>query len=404
MARLFGLGSIMQQVICVQVSRVLPHIEQGGPTMKKRRTNPFLLTAMIAALVLSGRPDMLFAAAPVAPKQLSPEGSISDGTISFSWKPLAGATHYQLWVQDPLKPKVSYVYTAQQAGCASGGVCTVTVTPGMARGICLWKIKAKNADGWGSFSPVMQFTLSGEVRIPISYAPFTIKTPGSYYLTRDLYADGDGIVVKADDVTIDLNGYRLIRGGVPGAPTGISMDCRSNVEIRNGVIEGFGYGVHESSYTVPSYPGRNHRVINVRVMNSVYEGIYLTGSGHLVKDCIAARSGWNYGIYVGAGSTVEGNIVYGNGQDGVVADPGSIVRNNVAYGNGGQSGGSGIVAKEGCVVIDNAVYQNFYYGIDIWWGNVLIDRNAAYDNNKAAGSYTNIKACASCTNGLNHAP
>ena len=65
-----------------------------------------------------------------------------------------------------------------------------------------------------------------EPRTPISSLPFTISTSGSYYLTTNLFeSSGDGIIVTADNVTLDLNGFVLdgtVTAGasvVPGQPS-----------------------------------------------------------------------------------------------------------------------------------------------------------------------------------------
>src|SRR5438876_2996841 len=81
-----------------------------------------------------------------------------------------------------------------------------------------------------------------EPRIPISIVPFTINSSGSYFMTKNLTNNsGDGIIVLADDVTIDLNGFTL--AGVPGAYSGISEGGtptpRKHWTIRNGTIRGF---------------------------------------------------------------------------------------------------------------------------------------------------------------------
>lgn len=41
----------------------------------------------------------------------------------------------------------------------------------------------------------------------IKSLPYTITTPGFYYLTKNLTATGTGITVNAGDVTIDLMGF-----------------------------------------------------------------------------------------------------------------------------------------------------------------------------------------------------
>ncbi len=54
-----------------------------------------------------------------------------------------------------------------------------------------------------------------EDRIPISALPYTITTPGPYYVTSVLtaVADTDGIIVSTGNVSIDLLGFPLLRGG-----------------------------------------------------------------------------------------------------------------------------------------------------------------------------------------------
>lgn len=84
------------------------------------------------------------------------------------------------------------------------------------------------------------------------------------------------------------------------------------------------------------------------------------------------------GIVAGTGSTVTGNVAYGNGDIGIAAGLGSTVTGNTAYGNG-----------------RNGIYLA---------GNCLVDQNTAYNNDQSVGGYANISACASCTFGLNHAP
>ena len=76
---------------------------------------------------------------------------------------------------------------------------------------------------------------------PISSVPYTINQPGSYYLSRNLTmtADSNGITVKADNVTIDLMGFTL-KGRGTGEKDGITMNGRSNVEVRNGTVENWG--------------------------------------------------------------------------------------------------------------------------------------------------------------------
>lgn len=233
-----------------------------------------------------------------------------------------------------------------------------------------------------------------EVRIPISSLPCHIDESGSYYLTGDLTSTSYGIWLSADNVTIDLMGYSLIGPG-PGGSTwsGISLNGRYNVEVRNGTIRGFnGRGITEG------LQGEKHRIINVRVVENESIGIYLEGNGHLVKDCTASSNG-SYGIWCMKGCTVTGNNTYDNERDGIRAPYGCTVAGNTSYDNGW----SGIVCYTGCTVADNTTYYNQRYGITLS-GNNLVDGNTAYNNDQSGDDYANIKSCSSCTFGLNHAP
>ena len=73
----------------------------------------------------------------------------------------------------------------------------------------------------GPPGPAMKTLEQIEPRVPISSLPFSITGPGSYYLTTNLTgaAGQNGIVVQADNVTLDLNGFALI--GASGSSNGI---------------------------------------------------------------------------------------------------------------------------------------------------------------------------------------
>jgi parallel beta-helix repeat protein len=266
--------------------------------------------------------------------------------------------------------------------------------------------------------PTMKTLDEVEPRIPISSLPCTISTSGSYYLTGDLTATGTGIIVNADNVTIDLMGYSLI-GPDSGMNYGIYMIGRNNVEVRNGTVRDFGWngiGIYEASTTA----GKGHRVIAVRAVSNGYRGIYLVGDGHLVKDCTAVGNGY-YGIYVGTGCTVTGNTASNNQSYGITTYRGCTVTGNTTcynqnYGIYGGIGctvtgntaynnqGHGIFANPGCTVTGNTAYYNQYHGIALG-GNNLVDQNTAYVNNQSGGSYVNMDLTRTdCTYGVNHAP
>jgi parallel beta-helix repeat protein len=215
-----------------------------------------------------------------------------------------------------------------------------------------------------------------EVRTPISALPFTISAPGSYYVTGDLTlasTTSHGITVTADNVTIDLMGFSLIGPG-SGTGDGIFMNGRSNVEVRNGTLRGFG---RAGIYEVSSAAGKQHRVINVRVHANTSYGMRLLGDGHIVKDCTAGGNG-STGLNIGLGATVTGNTAYNNGT-GIFAAANSVVTHNTARANSG----SGINAGTGSIIMHNTASNNGGFGIGTGDGSTVAGNTA--DSNDGIG-------------------
>lgn len=236
-----------------------------------------------------------------------------------------------------------------------------------------------------------------EPRIPIPgsdtpVSSFIITKSGSYYLTGDRNASAIGINVLADNVTIDLMGYSLIGSG-SGNYNGIFMIGQSNVEIRNGTIRNFTiFGIREAD----AEQSKGHRIISVRAIDNGIGGIYLSGYGHLVKNCTVTGNGalstdYVYGIHGDYGATVVGNTACNNGYK---ADTSVYA----------------IHVRSGSTVIGNTVYNNginatyTVYGIYLE-GDTLVDQNTSYSN--GAGALVSINmplGVIGCVYGLNVAP
>src|SRR5215469_17495774 len=93
----------------------------------------------------------------------------------------------------------------------------------------------------GAPAPTMKSLTQIEPRTPIS-ATFIITNPGAYYLTTNIFAPAglDGIDIKTNDVTLDLNGFTIFSAtNGSSAGIGISQDTLSDITICNGHI--FGY-------------------------------------------------------------------------------------------------------------------------------------------------------------------
>ncbi|MHC1725909.1 MAG: hypothetical protein AB9866_07875 [Syntrophobacteraceae bacterium] len=123
----------------------------------------------------------------------------------------------------------------------------------------------------------------------ITSAPYTISAPGFYYLGTNL---SGRIIIESSNVTLDLMGFTMTGSGT-GSGTGVTISgVLKNIEVRNGTIRNFVDGI--GAYFVDP-PEMCHRIINVRVLDNTEKGIYLAGSGHLIKGCTAY--GNSVGIY-----------------------------------------------------------------------------------------------------------
>lgn len=80
---------------------------------------------------------------------------------------------------------------------------------------------------------------SGATNAPLSCGQVVTE---DVTLTKSLRGCASGLVVGADDVTIDLNGY-AIRGLGADAGIGIDVSGRSGVTLKNGTITDFAQGV-----------------------------------------------------------------------------------------------------------------------------------------------------------------
>lgn len=265
--------------------------------------------------------------------------------------------------------------------------------------------------------PTMKTLDEVEPRVPIhaSDLPLTITEPNSYYLVEDVsFTDklNHAITIECNDVTIDLSGFSVTGPG-SGTSSGIYMNSRRNVEIRNGTIRDFEYGIHEEGQS-----GKNHRVIDVRAISNSVSGIYLVGIGHLVKDCTASDNGNAAastdvrGIFVGSSSTVTGNMVNGNGTSatggnnvyGIHAQLSSRVTGNTVNINGGDSNANvyGISAGDGSTVTGNTASGNGYLVVGTVKGiyantGSTVTGNTVRGNGYSATNVRGIHAGRGCT-------
>ena len=188
---------------------------------------------------------------------------------------------------------------------------------------------------------------------------------------------GDGLVVRANNITINLNGH-TVDGRGRRSSAGVRIAGFHGVTVTGGVIRQFGRGI----WLVRA---NDDKIVSNVVTGSFDEGIFtnetsarpliqsnrISGSGtrhHAVDaDGIDARGAGvralkntvrhsnDDGIDVGGtGSVIDGNSVSGSGHDGIDIDSlGSMVQNNVSNGNGDDGIGVGRNARN--VVLRNNI-------------------------------------------------
>ncbi len=126
---------------------------------------------------------------------------------------------------------------------------------------------------------------------------FRITQSGSYYLTSNIAVPvgTTGIQIASSDVTLDLNGFTMGGGGVPGGTTIASSAGTSNITVRNGHIEFCNQGVMLSTSS-------SCIVVDISVRDCASSGI-LVGPNSVVERC-AVRGSPFVGFSIDSGSTV----------------------------------------------------------------------------------------------------
>lgn len=200
--------------------------------------------------------------------------------------------------------------------------------------------------------------------------PVTISAPGSYRLTGSLTvrdATKVGIQVSSDvhDVTIDLNGFSIsgptVCSGYPivcaPAGTGFAIDAQNSfrVSVRNGVVQGFGNF-----------------------------GMLLAAQAHVVD--VSATGNAQTGISLGAGSIVEGCVVFSNGGRGIECND-CVVRKNTVRGNiaEGIRGSSGSVIEGNSITLNGGVGLWLDVGASGYVNNVINENNGGNANPQVTG-------------------
>lgn len=205
-----------------------------------------------------------------------------------------------------------------------------------------------------------------EDRIPIDSLPYTISTPGSYYVTHHLTGP-TGITITTSHVTLDLNGYTLA-GAAGNTSEGIKVpNIILNLTIRNGGVAQWGKeGIKATLATFSTFSHLN-------IVSNAYDG--LNSGNHCIASFITAGNNGFDGIDLGENSILHQCTASQNLIDGLEADTGSALQHCTSRGNtqaGIRTTGSGVITA--CVSSDNDGH-----GFSCGTGSVVTS-NAAYGN------------------------
>ena len=216
-----------------------------------------------------------------------------------------------------------------------------------------------------------------EPRTPISSLPYTISSPGSYYVTTNLTGvnAASGITIAASDVTLDLKGYSLV--GVGGSIDGILVSGnRTNLWIDNGAIRGWGLeGIDGTTAQSSAFAdlkiigggnvglrsGTAALVSRCVATGNSQEG-FLIYDGCQVRECTARNNGAS-GIATGNNCRIADCQAQFNNSDGIATGSGCSISGctsaNHTNNNGGIIGSAGISSGSGCLISHCATANNF---------------------------------------------
>lgn len=224
---------------------------------------------------------------------------------------------------------------------------------------------------------------------PITALPYTISTPGSYYLTGNLtgVSGQPGITIASNDVSLDLGGFTLL--GAVGSADGVRVSSgvfRKGIIVRNGTAHGWGGSGFQLQFAEGS-------AFDTLTAESNGQWGFVVNSGSTLSHCAAAYNG-SSGINA-IFSTVTGCTAYSNDNhgfqiiatvltdcisdfndlDGINATTSSRIDGCHVWENHGDG-----IKADSSTVIRNAIAYNDKHGIEVLGTGSLISENQVFGN------------------------
>ena len=194
--------------------------------------------------------------------------------------------------------------------------------------------------------------------------PITIDRGGKYKLTSNLTAPADtnAFNITGDNVTLDLNGFRIV-----GGRFGINAGAADGLTVMNGTIANFSSdGIRTRGFAI---------IQDMQITNNDGMGVRLNNNGRVLRSTISGNNGVNIycvsrcliasnvvtasttesgiGLFTNAGGhLVLGNVIANNFLFAIYAEGKTGFANNTITGNG-TFGGSSVIGQV------NAVHPNY---------------------------------------------
>jgi hypothetical protein len=212
------------------------------------------------------------------------------------------------------------------------------------------------------------------IRQPFNNNQFPIKitNPGSYKLVGNITvpnANTTAILIQANNVTIDLNGFSIIG---PTVCSGTPTVCSST---------GSGMGIDAI----------NNNPMNTKIINGSIQGMGQNGIGIFVGsvDGVHAYSNGALGIGVYIGM-VNNSMSLVNGLSGIEVNNGTVSGNT-----SGSNGADGIRAAASGIVSNNNIFSNKGFGLAIGPGVGYVNNNLMSNagGNVSAGTSLGSNIC-----------
>ena len=216
----------------------------------------------------------------------------------------------------------------------------------------------------------------------VTSLPYVITTQGIYCFTGHLstsMTSGYAILINTNNVTIDMNGYKLggLGAGTGTNAVGIYASQRKNIIIRNGIVRGFFQGIFLDDPS-PYITSQGHLVEDILADQNTYAGIVMQGEGMTIRRTQVMDTGGSsqkfaaYGVIIyGAGNDVLNNQITATTSTGSSSSHGIYLLNagnSVVLGNrlnsitspGGNGFGIYVTISSDVMVRENTVTTTDY--------------------------------------------